>query len=85
MPPNLEHFSGPLLGSLLVTFGIIFGHFWDHFGPSLDIHGPCVFHVCSHVYTCDTHVTQILILGVPRDAKMGPQMGLFFDLFLKCH
>ena len=41
---------------------VVFGHFWDHFwsllgplGIPLDIHGPSVLHVCSHVYTCRTH------------------------------
>ena len=41
---------------------VVFGHFWNHFwsllgplGIPLDIHGPSVFHVCSHAYTCRTH------------------------------
>ena len=52
--------------TFVINFGshveVVFGHFWDHFwsllGPlwtPLDIHGPSVLHVCSHVYTCSTN------------------------------
>ena len=52
-----------------------------HLGGQLGAFGAIMASLKS---TWSPRGAQFLILTVPRDPKMDPQMGLFFDMFLRC-